>query len=252
MKLSINTLNILQHNKRNTSIAYRNSLCCIVKMENQDGRSVFMQDISSYLGATPYIESEHPFICKLAGEVTCGLGNEVEKAVKLFNYVRDECHYNMYATTGDIEAYRASAILMKGQGWCVQKAILLAALCRASGIPCGLLLATIRNHKSPPEAMQLMKTNTFFPHMYNSIYLNGKWLKAAPTFDKGICERTGVPVVVFNGLSDAILPDKDLQGKPYIEYLEDYGMYPDLPWDFILENSYRIYGDLTEYWLGKD
>ncbi len=209
-----------------------------------------MQNTSLYLQATPYIESEHPLIQGKTEEITRGLSSEMEKAVKLFNYVRDKCHYNMYATTGDIEAYRASAILTKGQGWCVQKAVLLAALCRAAGIPCGLLLVTICNHKSPPEAVELMQTNVFFPHMYNSIFLNGKWLKVAPTFDREICERTGVPVVNFDGLNDAILPDKDLQGKPYIEYLEDYGMYSDLPWDFILENSYRIYGDLTEHWLG--
>lgn len=211
-----------------------------------------MQDTSLYLQATPYIESEHPLIREKAEKITRGLKSEVEKAVKLFNYVRDECHYNMYATTGDIEAYRASAILAKGQGWCVQKAVLLAALCRAAEIPCGLLLVTIRNHKSPPEAVELMQTNVFFPHMYNCIFLNGQWLKAAPTFDREICERTGVPVVNFDGLNDAILPDKDLQGNPYIEYLENYGMYPDLPWDFILENSYRIYGDLTESWLGTN
>ena len=211
-----------------------------------------MQDTSLYLQATPYIESEHPLIREKAGEITRGLDSNVDKAVKLFNYVRDECHYNMYATTGDIEAYRASAILAKGQGWCVQKAVLLAALCRAVGIPCGLLLVTIRNHKSPPEALELMQTNVFFPHMYNCIFLNGKWLKAAPTFDREICERTGVPVVNFDGLTDAILPGEDLQGKPYIEYLEDYGVYPDLPWEFILENSYRIYGDLTRHWLGTN
>ncbi|MGS0765295.1 transglutaminase-like domain-containing protein [Syntrophomonas curvata] len=211
-----------------------------------------MKDTSLYLQATPFIESEHPLIRNLAEQITQGLVSEVDKAVALFNHVRDKCHYNMYATTGDIEAYRASIILAKGQGWCVQKAVLLAALCRAAGIPCGFILASIRNHKSPPEAMELMQTNVFFPHMYNCIFLNGNWLKAAPAFDQEICERTGVPVVVFNGLSDAILPNKDLQGHPFIDYLEDFGIYPDLPWDFILENSRRIYGDLAENWLDKE
>jgi transglutaminase-like putative cysteine protease len=209
-----------------------------------------MQDTSLYLQATPFIESEHPFIREKAEEITRGLSNEVEKAVKLFNFVRDECHYNMYAFTLDIEAYRASTILATGQGYCIQKAILLTALCRAAEIPCGLLLASIRNHKSPPEAVQLMQTNVFSPHAYNAIFLNGKWLKAAPTFDREICERIGVPVVSFDGLNHAILPGKDLQGKPYIEYLEDYGMYSDLPWDFILENNYQTYGDLIEDWPG--
>lgn len=211
-----------------------------------------MEDISLYLKATPFIESDHPLIWEKVEEITRGLVSEIDKAVGLFNYVRDKCHYNMYATTGDIEAYRASTILTNGQGWCVQKAILLAALCRAAGIPCGLILVSIRNHKSPPEAVELMQTNVFFPHMYNCIFLNGKWLKAAPTFDKEICERTRVPVVVFNGLNDAILPDKDLQGNPFIDYLEDFGVYSDLPWDFILENSHKIYGDLTEHWLGTE
>lgn len=209
-----------------------------------------MQDPSLYLRATPFIESDHLLIRQKAEEITRGIAHESDKAVGLFNFVRDKCHYNMYATTGNIEAYRASAILPSGQGWCVQKAILLAALCRAVEIPCGLLLVSIRNHKSPPEAVELMQTNVFFPHMYNCLYLNGRWLKAAPTFDRDICERTGVPVVDFDGGNDAILPDKDLKGHPFIEYLDDFGVYVDLPWDFILENSRRIYGELTKHWLG--
>lgn len=210
-----------------------------------------MNDTSLYLQTTPFIESNHPLIQKKAGQITRGLINEVDKAVNLFNYVRDKCHYNMYATTGNIEAYHASSILTQGQGWCVQKAVLLAALCRAADIPCGLILCSIRNHKSPPEAVELMQTNIFFPHMYNYIFLNGKWLKAAATFDKEICERTGVPTVIFNGTQDAILPNRDLRGNPYIEYLEDFGVYHDVPWDFILEKSYEVYGNLTEQWLGK-
>lgn len=209
-----------------------------------------MQDPSLYLRATPFIESDHLLIRKKAEEITRGIDHESDKAVGLFNFVRDKCHYNMYATTGNIEAYRASAILASGQGWCVQKAILLAALCRAVEIPCGLLLVSIRNHKSPPEAVELMQTNVFFPHMYNCLHLNGRWLKAAPTFDRDICERTGVSVVEFDGCNDAVLPDKDLKGHPFIEYLDDFGVYVDLPWDFILENSHRVYGELTKHWLG--
>jgi transglutaminase-like putative cysteine protease len=173
-----------------------------------------------------------------------------EKAVKIFYFVRDSCHYNMYATTGDKAAYRASDILARGQGWCLQKAVLFTTLARAAGIPSRLILVSIRNHKASSEVFELMGTNVFFPHAYNQLYLNGRWVKAAATFDKQICDKIQVAAVEFDGQTDAILPATDLLGQPYIEYLEEFGHYDDIPWPFILSHSKQIYGPYFNRWLG--
>lgn len=211
--------------------------------------SVGVEDKLNYLQASREIDCDHSVIRELSESLTRSCRTASEKAVNLFNYVRDECHYNMYATTGEREAYRSSTILKSGQGWCLQKAILLASLGRAAGIPSRLILVSIRNHKSPPEAVELMGTNVFFPHAYNNFFLNGQWVKAAATFDREICQRIQVPTVEFDGIHDAILPASDLNGQPYIEYLEEYGYFAEVPWALIMEKSHQLYGEVAQRWI---
>jgi transglutaminase-like putative cysteine protease len=211
-----------------------------------------MENMQDYLQADWNFDFYHPAMIKLCQSLTEGCSSDSEKAVRLFYYVRDNCHYNMYATTGKREAYQSSAILTSGQGWCLQKAILLTSLARAAGIPGRLILVSIRNHKSPPEAVEMMGTNLFFPHAYNYLYLNGKWVKAAATFDREICERIKVPAVEFDGEHDAILSPQDLNGQPYIEYVDEYGCFATVPWKLILENARQVYGDLSDKWFKND
>lgn len=200
-----------------------------------------MNDLLIYLHPTENIDSNHPAIIEKVQSLTENMKDEVEKAVALFYFVRDDIPYNMYACAPGA-SNQASAILQKGEGWCLQKGILLAAMGRAAGIPSRLVLATIRNHKVPPEVLQLLGTDLFFPHTYNQFCLKGKWMKAAATFDSGLCKRIEVPVVEFDGSKDAMLPPRTLDGKPYIEYIEHFGHFADLPWLFIQDKCREIYG----------
>lgn len=208
-----------------------------------------MNEVDIYLQPTAWIDCDHPLIVKQAQELTQGWVKDREKAIRLFYFVRDKCHYNMYDLSENPDDYRSSQIMKKGHGWCMPKAILLTSLCRAAGIPSRLILASIRNYKSPPEAWEMMGSNVFFPHVYNHIYLNGDWIKAAPTFDYDICERIGVAPVEFDGITDAVLPEQDLSGGRYIEYLQDYGIFADIPWDIILKVSYETYGEAMKKWF---
>ncbi|MGE5455440.1 MAG: transglutaminase-like domain-containing protein, partial [Methylocystaceae bacterium] len=193
--------------------------------------------------------SDHSAIIAKAQQLTANSSAESEKAQALFYYVRDEIHYNMYDTSTDKANYPASSILSKGHGWCVQKAILLAALGRAIGLPSRLLLVSIRNHKSPLEARGIMGTDLFFPHAYNQFYLAGRWVKCAATFDRTICESIGVAAVEFDGVNDAILPEMDLKGQPYIEYVDDFGYFDDFPWEWVWQHSAQVYGTKLDNWL---
>lgn len=195
------------------------------------------------LKPTWFIDADNELIVKHALVLTSDCQDQRSKAVELFYFVRDQIHYNMYDTSGDKNNYPASVILEKGHGWCAQKAILLAALGRASGIPSRLVVASIRNHKAPAEAQEIMGTNLFFPHAYNEFFLDGRWVRCAATFDKEICDRIGVAAVEFDGFNDALLPATDLIGQPYIDYLEEFGVYDDIPWDWVWEKSAEIYGE---------
>jgi len=149
------------------------------------------------------------------------------------------------------EDFKASKVLEWGKGYCVQKAVLLTALGRAAGIPSRLLFARIRNHKLPPNIRQWKKGDIFNGHGYTQFYIDGKWVCATPTFDKGLCDNLGVPTVEFDGRSDALLPEKDLRGDPYIEYLKKFPHYDDLPFEWIKKKISEGWGNDKRPWLEK-
>jgi len=148
-------------------------------------------NLNPYLQATFFIDCDHPEIQETARQLTSSLSGPRVMAAAIFLFVRDEIPYNPYSFSTSREDYQAHIILARGKGYCLQKAILLAALCRAAGIPARLLLANIRNHQVPPKLAARMKTDIFYCHGYNEMYLDGRWLKATPTFDRFMSDSVG-------------------------------------------------------------
>jgi len=208
-------------------------------------------EMGHYLQATSTIEADHKKIIEKVTNLTRGCASDEEKAVELFYFVRDSIRYNIYMISVFIEDFKASRILEWGKAYCVQKAVLLTALGRAAGIPSRLVFAKIRNHKLPAHILEIMGTNTFPRHGYNQFFLNGRWVSAAATFDKVLCEKNGLPTVEFDGKRDAILPEKDLKGAPYIEYIEKFPPKEDLPFDWIKERVSQLVGSDKRPWLNK-
>jgi len=198
--------------------------------------------IEEYLKPTPFIDYETSSISEKAQALTRGRGQTAEKAKSLFYFVRDEVKYNMYSPFHLPEHYRASAILKRGAGYCVQKAILLAALARATGIPTRLRFADIRNHLATQKAIEEIGTNLFVYHAYDELYIDGRWIKAAPTFDMKMCQQMGYIPVEFDGKNDALLHSHNQDGKLHIEYVRDHGYYKDVPLDEILNAWNQAYG----------
>ena len=204
--------------------------------------------MDDYLKTTASIQDDHPRIRTLAAELTSGLESAREKVLGLFAFVRDEIPYNVFMISMHEDDFRASFVLESGKGYCVQKAVLLCALSRAVGIPCRLALTEIRNHRIPAKLFERLGRNVFPGHAYNQFHLDGRWISAAATFDAKLCARVGVPTVDFDGTKDAILPATALDGSPYIEYLEDFGYFADLPLDFITERTSKVWGPDKRSW----
>ncbi len=209
-------------------------------------------EMGDYLRSTASIDAGHEKIMETAARVSHGCASDEEKAVALFYFVRDSIRYNIYMISVFIEDFRASRILEWGKAYCVQKAVLLAALGRAAGIPSRLVFAKIRNHKLPAHILEMMGTNTFPRHGYNQFFLNGRWVSAAATFDKVLCEKNGLPTVEFDGKRDVILPETDLKGAPYIEYIEKFSPKEDLPFDWIKERVSKLVGPDKRPWLNRN
>ena len=87
-------------------------------------------DTSAYLSATTNCEVNNAAIQSLAKTLTAGLNNDLDKAMTIYNYVRDEISYSYYANT----KYGALGTLNKGYGNCVDQASLVIALFRAAGL----------------------------------------------------------------------------------------------------------------------
>jgi len=208
-------------------------------------------NLEIYLRPTYAIDSDHKSIVTAAERVTTGCFEDVQKAVALFYFVRDSIHYNVFMISVFKEDFKASRVLEWGKGYCVQKAVLLTALGRAAGIPSRMAFAKITNHRVPPHIYEKLGVNTFPRHGYNQFFLNDRWVSAAATFDKGLCDRNGLPVVEFDGKTDAILPEKDLRGGPYIDYIEKFPPAEDLPFDWIVERIVRIVGPDKRPWLKR-
>jgi transglutaminase-like putative cysteine protease len=200
-----------------------------------------MHDMQPYLQPSPVVDSDNRAVVEFAEEHAGDSTDQGEKAVTLYYAVRDGIRYDPYSINLSSEGLRASTTLQSGRGWCVAKAVLLAACCRVMEIPARLGFADVRNHLTTQRMRELMKTDVFFWHGYTSIFLNGTWVKATPAFNIGLCERFRLRPLDFDGKSDSIYHPFDLEGKKHMEYLAYRGEFADVPIDRIEETFRREY-----------
>ena len=184
-----------------------------------------------YLQPSRCIDSGHPEIVTAVGTLTNPKQSARENAVSLYYHVRDDIRYNPYAVGTAVESFLASTTLRAREGWCVPKAILLAALCRAAGIPARVGFADVRNHLSTERLRATMQTDVFYFHGYTSIYLDDSWVKATPAFNIELCEKFGLRPLEFNGHEDSLYHEFDVAGNRHMEYLNDRGEHLDLPFE---------------------
>jgi transglutaminase-like putative cysteine protease len=186
------------------------------------------------LARSRMMDLDHELVRTFVDDRVSAAQSDREKAVALYYAVRDEIRYDPYEFSGTVEGMRASATLEKGRGWCVPKAVLLAACCRAAGIPARVGFADVRNHLSTERMRRQMKTDVFFWHGYTAIWLGGQWLKATPAFNIGLCEKFRLRPLEFDGTGDSLYHSFDLEGNRHMEYLHYRGEFDQVPLDEML------------------
>ena len=187
------------------------------------------------------MDYDHPAIQTFVEMHVRGAATPLQQAIRLYYTVRDGIRYDPYSIDMTIDGLKASTTLTSGRGWCVAKAILLAACCRSLKIPAGLGFADVRNHLSTARMRELMKTDIFYWHGYASICLDGKWVKATPAFNLELCEKFHLKPLDFDGTNDSIYHPFDLNGNRHMEYLHDRGTFSDVPIDDIIRTFQREY-----------
>jgi transglutaminase-like putative cysteine protease len=193
-----------------------------------------------------YTDSDHPAVQAFAREHTQGLTTPIEQAKALYLAVRDGFRYDPYRILLRPHALKASYLLSKDHGYCVEKSNLLAASARALGIPTRLGYANVRNHLATGKIEAFLRTDVLVFHGYVELHLEGQWVKATPVFDQALCQRLGVAPLEFDGLHDSIFQQSDKQGNPFMEYLHDHGLYSDVPFEAFVEALKTHYPHLFE------
>jgi transglutaminase-like putative cysteine protease len=184
-----------------------------------------------YLQPTQFIDSDAAEVIEFARSSVGASKTDIEQGVKLYYAVRDGVRYSPYGITFEPVKFKASWVLKEQVGFCIQKAVLLAAVARVVGIPSRLGFADVRNHLATPRLIELMRTDEFIYHGYTELYLAGRWVKATPAFNLSLCERFNVQPLEFDGGHDSIFHPFDRLGNKHMEYLRDHGQFANLPFD---------------------
>jgi len=163
--------------------------------------------IENFLRETKYCDYSHPLIQATALKITKKIKGDKERAIALFNYVRDNFPY-----TFDYWGIKASETLKKGYGMCTNKNNLFIALLRAVNIPAGygILRVKAREYFGPIMLDRYKsKVSEVSKHIYSYAYLNNRWVKCDPSTDKELSEKTSyfnytTELVVWDGKNDAM------------------------------------------------
>lgn len=165
-------------------------------------------------------------------------GDKRDLAVELYYAVRDDIFYEVYGTPLSEDGFKASHTASTKEGFCLHKSVLYAAACRAVGIPSRLHYGDVRNHLASDRLKRHIGGEVFF-HGLTSVYLDDKWVKATPVFNKLLCRLYGMRPLEFDGTTDSIHHPFDENDRKSMEFLVDHGAYDDLPYEFVMSNMRR-------------
>ena len=97
------------------------------------------------------------------------------------------------------------------------------------------------NHLSSEKLREKMGTNYFAWHGFTEVFLDGRWVKASPTFNSTLCSRFGVAPLDFDGDTDALLQAYDGEGRTFMKYEVLHGAFHDVPAKFLIAEMARLY-----------
>jgi transglutaminase-like putative cysteine protease len=202
--------------------------------------------MEKYLRPTYFLDHDHPSVKEFAAANSAEHDSPKDKASALYYAVRDGFQYDPYKLDLRPEGLRASTLLTRTRGYCVEKAVLLAASWRAVGIPSRLSFYIVRNHIATDRLEKILGTDQLVFHGAAEAMLDGEWRKATPAFNRQLCDVLGVDPLVFDGTGDSIFQQFNRSGGKFMEYLHEYGAFEDMPYEVYLAGLRHHYAELFE------
>jgi transglutaminase-like putative cysteine protease len=129
---------------------------------NNNSSTTNNSSLAQYLVATTNAPSTSSTIISLANSITSGLTTDYDKAVSIFNWVRDNLSYSYYYNSKK----GALGALSSKTANCCDTSHLVVALSRAAGIPARY------------QHGYCKFSGGWYGHVWAQIYVNGKWYNA--------------------------------------------------------------------------
>lgn len=148
--------------------------------------------VSEYLKSTKNCQVTDPAIVAFANKLTNGTNNTYDKAVKIFNWVRDNLDYSFYYNT----KYGAVKTLKAKSANCVDHAHLIVALARAAGIPARYAHGDCT-----------FRSGNVYGHVWAQLYINDKWYSADATSSSnslGVIKNWNTATPIMDGVYSEI------------------------------------------------
>ena len=125
-----------------------------------------VKDLSAYLKSSTNCQVNNSAIKKVVASITSGLTTAKEKAVAIFNYVRDHVSYSFYYDT----RYGAVGTLNAKTGNCVDHSHLLVAMFRTAGLPARYVHGTCT-----------FSSGSTYGHVWTQVLVGDTWYVADAT-----------------------------------------------------------------------
>ena len=136
---------------------------------SSSNQTVIPASIMPYLDPTKNCQSNSTVVKSCASSITQGLTTQKDKAVAIFNWVRDNIEYSFYYNTN----YGALGTLNSRTANCVDTSHLMIALMRAAGIPAKY-----------EHVYAQFTSGEWYGHVIALVYINDVWYKADGTNSK--------------------------------------------------------------------
>jgi transglutaminase-like putative cysteine protease len=189
----------------------KNSSVLVVKTARPtDGEAGPEQVAPEFLRANTLISSEDLKVKKLAAQATAAAVDPWDKAVKITRWVAQNLKDKNFETA----FAPASEVAETLSGDCTEHGVLVAAMCRAVGVPSRVVVGLVYSDS----------LGGFGFHMWNEVYVNRRWVAVDAAFDQTEVDAVHIKLAdtSLDGVSpyEAFLPVVRVLGKMTLEPVE--------------------------------
>ena len=163
-----------------------------------------------YLRANPLVNSEDPGVVRL---MTKAVGRETDPWARA-SAIREWVSRNLKDKNFAVAFAPAAEVARNLRGDCSEHSVLVAAMCRAAGIPSRCVVGLV----------YAPSLGGFGPHMWNEVFVNDRWVALDAAFDQSEVDATHLKLAStsLDGVApfEAFLPVLKVLDKITIEPIE--------------------------------